>query len=39
MTEETVNEPSVPSGTLMAGKRGLIMGVGSLPVREVAHDP
>jgi len=27
MSEETANEPSVPSGTLMAGKRGLIMGV------------
>ncbi len=27
MTEESTNEPSVPTGTLMAGKRGLIMGV------------
>ncbi len=27
MTEDIANEPSVPSGTLMAGKRGLIMGV------------
>jgi len=27
MTEESDKEPSVPSGTLMAGKRGLIMGV------------
>jgi len=27
MTEESMKEPSVPTGTLMAGKRGLIMGV------------
>jgi enoyl-[acyl-carrier protein] reductase I len=27
MTEQTEKEPSVPKGTLMAGKRGLIMGV------------
>jgi enoyl-[acyl-carrier protein] reductase I len=27
MTSEEMIEPSVPSGTLMAGKRGLIMGV------------
>ena len=27
MTEISANEPSVPTGTLMAGKRGLIMGV------------
>src|SRR5476651_231415 len=27
MTEESMNEPGVPSGTLMSGKRGLIMGV------------
>jgi len=27
MTEEAVTEPSVPTGTLMTGKRGLIMGV------------
>src|SRR5579872_1035479 len=27
MTEEAVKEASVPTGTLMAGKRGLIMGV------------
>jgi enoyl-[acyl-carrier protein] reductase I len=27
MTDSTVKEPSVPKGTLMAGKRGLIMGV------------
>jgi len=27
MKEEIVQEPSVPQGTLMAGKRGLIMGV------------
>ena len=27
MNDETVKEPSVPQGTLMAGKRGLIMGV------------
>jgi enoyl-[acyl-carrier protein] reductase I len=27
MNEEAENEPSVPKGTLMAGKRGLIMGV------------
>src|SRR5580693_5058000 len=27
MTEEAMKEPSVPQGTLMAGKRGLVMGV------------
>jgi len=27
MTNEAMKEPSVPTGTLMAGKRGLIMGV------------
>ena len=27
MSDENINEPSAPKGTLMAGKRGLIMGV------------